>query len=77
MLVLSFLWLSSPQGCRAAGRPASGGDTPKPNPAVMGQLPVGEIKLLAPAESERAFYATVAWTTPSTTTDRADIAGVK
>jgi len=31
--------------------------------------PVGEIKLLAPAEAERAFYATVAWTTPSTTTD--------
>jgi len=31
--------------------------------------PVGEIKLLAPAETERAFYATVAWTTPSTSTD--------
>ncbi len=31
--------------------------------------PVGEIKLLAPAETERAFYATVAWTTPTSTTD--------
>jgi len=33
------------------------------------QNPAGEIKLLAPADTDRAFYATVAWTTPSTTTD--------
>jgi YidC/Oxa1 family membrane protein insertase len=31
--------------------------------------PKGEIKLLAPAETDHAFYATVAWTTPTTTTD--------
>ncbi len=31
--------------------------------------PKGEIKLLAPASTDRAFYATVAWTTPTTTTD--------
>ena len=31
--------------------------------------PKGEIKLLAPAGTASAFYATVAWTTPSTTTD--------
>lgn len=31
--------------------------------------PKGEIKLLAPAGTDRAFYATVAWTTPTTTTD--------
>jgi len=31
--------------------------------------PAGEIKLLAPAGTERAFYATVAWTTPGSTTD--------
>ncbi len=31
--------------------------------------PAGEIKLLAPAETDKSFYATVAWTTPSTTTD--------
>ncbi len=31
--------------------------------------PKGEIKLLAPAGTANAFYATVAWTTPSTTTD--------
>ena len=38
------------------------GDKEKQNPA-------GEIKLLAPAGTERAFYATVAWTTPTSTTD--------
>jgi YidC/Oxa1 family membrane protein insertase len=32
--------------------------------------PKGEIKLLAPADTASAFYATVAWTTPSTTTDQ-------
>lgn len=31
--------------------------------------PKGEIKLLAPADTDRAFYATVAWTTPTSTTD--------
>jgi YidC/Oxa1 family membrane protein insertase len=31
--------------------------------------PKGEIKLLAPADTANAFYATVAWTTPTTTTD--------
>jgi YidC/Oxa1 family membrane protein insertase len=31
--------------------------------------PAGEIKLLAPAGTERAFYATIAWTTPTSTTD--------
>jgi YidC/Oxa1 family membrane protein insertase len=29
----------------------------------------GEIKLMAPEGTERAFYATVAWTTPTTSTD--------
>lgn len=29
----------------------------------------GEIKLLSPQGTDRAFYATVAWTTPSSTTD--------
>lgn len=33
------------------------------------QNPAGEIKLLAPGGTERAFYATVAWTTPTSTTD--------
>ncbi len=32
--------------------------------------PKGEIKLLAPADTASAFYATVAWTTPTTTTDQ-------
>ena len=32
--------------------------------------PKGEIKLLAPADTAAAFYATVAWTTPTTTTDQ-------
>ncbi len=31
--------------------------------------PSGEIKLMAPEGTERAFYATVAWTTPTTSTD--------
>ena len=31
--------------------------------------PAGEIKLMAPEGTERAFYATVAWTTPTTSTD--------
>ncbi|OYX49315.1 MAG: membrane protein insertase YidC [Alphaproteobacteria bacterium 32-64-14] len=31
--------------------------------------PAGEIKLMAPEGTERAFYATVAWTTANTTTD--------
>lgn len=33
------------------------------------QRAAGEIKLLSPQGTERAFYATVAWTTPSSTTD--------
>lgn len=33
------------------------------------QRAAGEIKLLSPAGTDRAFYATVAWTTPSSTTD--------
>ncbi|MEQ1784075.1 MAG: membrane protein insertase YidC, partial [Hyphomonadaceae bacterium] len=32
--------------------------------------PKGEIKLLAPAGTTNAFYATVAWTTPTSTTDQ-------
>ncbi len=31
--------------------------------------PAGEIKLLAPEGTAQSFYATVAWTTPTTTTD--------
>ena len=33
------------------------------------QRAAGEIKLLSPEGTDRAFYATVAWTTPSSTTD--------
>ncbi|RYG30329.1 MAG: membrane protein insertase YidC, partial [Burkholderiales bacterium] len=33
------------------------------------QRAAGEIKLLSPQGTDRAFYATVAWTTPSSTTD--------
>ncbi|MEQ1609943.1 MAG: membrane protein insertase YidC [Hyphomonadaceae bacterium] len=33
------------------------------------QRAAGEIKLLSPEGAERAFYATVAWTTPTSTTD--------
>lgn len=33
------------------------------------ERPAGEIKLMAPEGTERAFYATVAWTTDATTTD--------
>ncbi|MEQ1610212.1 MAG: membrane protein insertase YidC, partial [Hyphomonadaceae bacterium] len=33
------------------------------------QRAAGEIKLLSPDGAERAFYATVAWTTPTSTTD--------
>jgi YidC/Oxa1 family membrane protein insertase len=37
--------------------------------AKEARLRSAEVKLLAPEGTERAFYATVAWTTPSSTTD--------